>query len=205
MRALAWAILDKADASTANTLGAEVMPNWPDPRRSRSHPPKGLVIRSGKAAGFIAGADIEEFTRIDTPAGAGAGPARLDLFNRLAAVRYPTLALVRGHCMGGGTGTGAGLPLPHRGGRARHKFGAARSHARHRPRLGRHAAPAAAGRPGGGAGHDADRQDIDAKRAKKMGLADDCVPPRVMDNAARMLVLSGKRRAACQLPLLQRC
>ena len=26
-----------------------------------------------------------------------------DLYNRLAAVRYPTLALVRGHCMGGGT------------------------------------------------------------------------------------------------------
>jgi acetyl-CoA C-acetyltransferase len=30
-------------------------------------PPTGLVIRSGKAAGFIAGADIEEFTRIDSP------------------------------------------------------------------------------------------------------------------------------------------
>jgi 3-hydroxyacyl-CoA dehydrogenase/enoyl-CoA hydratase/3-hydroxybutyryl-CoA epimerase len=37
---------------------------------------------------------------------------------------------------------------------------------------------------------------LDAKRAKKMGLADLCVPPRVMENAARMrVVLSGKRAA----------
>ena len=31
---------------------------------------------------------------------------------------------------------------------------------------------------------------IDAMRARKQGLVDDCVPPRVMDDAARMLLLS---------------
>jgi 3-hydroxyacyl-CoA dehydrogenase/enoyl-CoA hydratase/3-hydroxybutyryl-CoA epimerase len=35
---------------------------------------------------------------------------------------------------------------------------------------------------------------LDAKRAKKMGLADDCVPPRVMEPAARQLVLSNQPR-----------
>jgi hypothetical protein len=30
-------------------------------------PPQGLIFRSGKAAGFIAGADIQEFTQLDTP------------------------------------------------------------------------------------------------------------------------------------------
>jgi 3-hydroxyacyl-CoA dehydrogenase/enoyl-CoA hydratase/3-hydroxybutyryl-CoA epimerase len=35
---------------------------------------------------------------------------------------------------------------------------------------------------------------IDAKRARKMGLADDCVPPRVMEMAARQLLLSGQPR-----------
>jgi 3-hydroxyacyl-CoA dehydrogenase/enoyl-CoA hydratase/3-hydroxybutyryl-CoA epimerase len=67
-------------------------------------PPKGLVIRSGKSAGFIAGADIEEFTKVESAEGAKALVKRgWDLYNRLAAVKYPTLALIRGHCMGGGT------------------------------------------------------------------------------------------------------
>ncbi|MCH2222953.1 MAG: 3-hydroxyacyl-CoA dehydrogenase NAD-binding domain-containing protein, partial [Dechloromonas sp.] len=43
---------------------------------------------------------------------------------------------------------------------------------------------------------------IDAKRAKKTGLADDCVPPRVMEPAARQLLLSGQARRP--LPLMQR-
>jgi 3-hydroxyacyl-CoA dehydrogenase/enoyl-CoA hydratase/3-hydroxybutyryl-CoA epimerase len=43
---------------------------------------------------------------------------------------------------------------------------------------------------------------IDAKRAKRMGLADECVPPRVMAPAARQLVLSGQPRRA--LPFMQR-
>jgi hypothetical protein len=43
---------------------------------------------------------------------------------------------------------------------------------------------------------------IDAKRAKRMGLADEAVPPRVMEQAARQLVLSGQSRR--KLPLVQR-
>ena len=43
---------------------------------------------------------------------------------------------------------------------------------------------------------------IDAKRARKMGLADDCVPPRVMDGAAKIMVASNAPRRP--LPLLQR-
>jgi 3-hydroxyacyl-CoA dehydrogenase/enoyl-CoA hydratase/3-hydroxybutyryl-CoA epimerase len=66
-------------------------------------PPQGLIFRSGKAAGFIAGRDIQEFTQLDTPEKAIELVARgWRLFNRLARVSYPTLALVRGHCLGGG-------------------------------------------------------------------------------------------------------
>lgn len=43
---------------------------------------------------------------------------------------------------------------------------------------------------------------IDAKRAKRMGLADEAVPPRVMEQAAQQLVFSGQPRR--KLPLLQR-
>ena len=100
---IAWATLDVAGAAT-NTLGARVLAELEailDQLTVR--PPSGLVIRSGKAAGFIAGADIEEFTRIDTAEGARKLVERgWLLFERLAAARFPTLALVRGHCMGGG-------------------------------------------------------------------------------------------------------
>ncbi len=202
---LAWAILDTADSST-NTLGAAVMDELGlilD--ECEKNPPKGLIFRSAKEAGFIAGANIEEFVSADTPEKARVLIRRgWDTYNRLAAVGYPTLALVRGHCMGGGTelalacryriavdepGTRFALPevmlgiVPGWGGMLR---------------LPQIVGPAAA--------FDMmlTGKNIDAKRAKKMGLADECVPPRVMENAARMLVLSGKPTRQSQLPLMQK-
>jgi 3-hydroxyacyl-CoA dehydrogenase/enoyl-CoA hydratase/3-hydroxybutyryl-CoA epimerase len=67
-------------------------------------PPRGLVIRSGKAAGFIAGADIKEFESFDR---AGTVLDALSYGQRvlqsLARLRCPTVAAIHGHCMGGGT------------------------------------------------------------------------------------------------------
>lgn len=192
---IAVAILDRAGEST-NALSAEVMAEFAQILDQLDlYPPKGLLVRSGKAAGFIAGADIGEFSQLDTPEKGRALVARgWDLFNRLSAVKYPTLALVRGHCLGGGlelalacryllavdeAATKMALPevmlgiFPGWGGMLR---------------LPQRIGPAAAldmmltGRA------------VDAKRAKKMGLADDCVPPRVMEMAARQLLLSGQPR-----------
>ena len=200
---LAWLTFDKAGEST-NTLSAQAMLELSQALDAFDRePPKGLMIRSGKSAGFIAGADIEEFTKIESAEGAKALVQRgWDLFNRLAAVKYPTLALIRGHCMGGGTelalacryriavdepGTRIALPevmlgiVPGWGGMLR---------------LPQVIGPAAAldmmltGRA------------LDAKKAKRLGFADECVPPRVMENAARMLVLSGQAKR--QLPFMQR-
>jgi 3-hydroxyacyl-CoA dehydrogenase/enoyl-CoA hydratase/3-hydroxybutyryl-CoA epimerase len=100
---LAWLTLDKA-AAAANSLSAEVLSELSGALDQLDlYPPKGLIIRSGKAAGFIAGADIEEFSQLDTPEKGRDLVARgWNLFNRLAAVHYPTLAIIRGHCLGGG-------------------------------------------------------------------------------------------------------
>ena len=97
------AMLDKAGES-ANSLSAEVMAEFGEILdQLDKQAPKGLIIRSGKDAGFIAGADIEEFSQLDTAEKGRVLVARgWNLFNRLAAVSYPTLALVRGHCLGGG-------------------------------------------------------------------------------------------------------
>ncbi|MDD2885815.1 MAG: 3-hydroxyacyl-CoA dehydrogenase NAD-binding domain-containing protein [Dechloromonas sp.] len=200
---IAVAVLDKA-GETANALSAEVMAEFATILdQLEQTPPKGLIIRSAKAAGFIAGADIGEFSQLDTPDQGRALVARgWNLFNRLAAVKYPTLALVRGHCLGGGlelalacrylltvdeAGTKLGLPevmlgiFPGWGGMLR---------------LPQRVGPAAAldmmlsGRT------------VDGKKARKIGLADDCVPPRVMEMAARQLLLSGQPRRP--LPIIQR-
>ena len=200
---IAVAVLDRAGEST-NALSAEVMAEFAQILDQLDlYPPKGLIVRSAKAAGFIAGADIGEFSQLDTPAKGRALVARgWDLFNRLAAVPYPTLALVRGHCLGGGLelalacryllavdepGTKMALPevmlgiFPGWGGMLR---------------LPQRVGPAAA------LDMMLTGKGIDAKRAKKMGLADDCVPPRVMEMAARQLLLSKQPRRP--LPFVQK-
>ncbi|UCV05331.1 3-hydroxyacyl-CoA dehydrogenase NAD-binding domain-containing protein [Dechloromonas denitrificans] len=200
---LATVTLDKAGES-ANSLSVAVMAELAQILDGFDRqPPKGLIFRSGKAAGFIAGADIEEFTQLDTPEKGRALVERgWQLFNRLAAVDYPTLAIIRGHCLGGGLelalacryllavdepATKMGLPevmlgiFPGWGGMLR---------------LPQRVGPAAA------LDMMLTGKSIDAKRAKRMGLADECVPPRVMEPAARQLLLSGQPRRP--LPTLQR-
>ena len=100
---IAWLTFDKAGA-TANTLSAAALAELNTALDMLDQePPKGLVIRSGKAGGFIAGADVEEFGDVHDDAGALAIVKRgWDTFERLAKVAYPTLALVRGFCLGGG-------------------------------------------------------------------------------------------------------
>ena len=200
---LAWLSLDKAGTAT-NTLSGAVMAELDvilD--RLRAESPRGLCILSAKASGFIAGADVEEFTKIQSTADALAIVRRgWDTFNKLAALPFPTLALVRGFCMGGGLElalacryrvavdepkTRMALPevmlgiLPAWGGVMR------------LPRLVGPAAALDMLMTGKG---------IDAKRAKKMGLADAAVPPRVMDNTARMMLLEAPPPRA--LPFLIR-
>ena len=200
---LAWLELDKADSST-NVLSSEVMSEFARVLDALdAAPPKALVIASAKPAGFIAGADIEEFSRLDSVLAARMLVERGWLvFNRLAAVPYPTLALIRGHCMGGGLelalacrhrivvdepGTKLALPevmlgiVPGWGGMLR------------LPNL---IGPAAA------LDLMLTGKSVDAKKAKRLGLADDCVPARVMESAARIVALGGK--PAGKLPAKER-
>ncbi|NDU91697.1 MAG: crotonase [Ferrovum sp.] len=187
---VAWATLDRAGESTNALSGAvmaELLTLLDDLDAS---PPAGLVFRSGKSAGFIAGADIHEFDELVTPEHGFKLVARgWDLFNRVAALPYPTLALIRGHCMGGGLelslacrfrvvvdqpDTRLGLPevllgiVPAWGGMLRlpQRIGAA----------------AALDMMLTG-------KSVDARRAWRLGLADACVPPRLMERAARLRVL----------------
>src|SRR5262249_50980647 len=95
---IAWLALDKANAS-ANTLSEDVLAELNDVLASLEDDlPKGLVLRSAKPKGFIAGADIGDFGGMSGAASVQAH-AVVDRLDRLAA---PTVAVVHGYCLGGG-------------------------------------------------------------------------------------------------------
>lgn len=65
--------------------------------------PAAVFIASAKVRGFIAGADVSEFARIESAEDAlEAVAAAHAVFDRLQALRAPTVALINGHCLGGG-------------------------------------------------------------------------------------------------------
>ena len=69
----------------------------------RATPPRGLIVRSGKASGFIAGADIREFTTFRSVA-EGFEHIRIGqrIFDQLEALPCPTVAAISGFALGGG-------------------------------------------------------------------------------------------------------
>ncbi|MDX1480574.1 MAG: enoyl-CoA hydratase-related protein, partial [Woeseiaceae bacterium] len=100
---IVWLRLDKAGAS-ANVLSTEVMTELGSLIEGfRTSTPKGLVIHSGKQSGFIMGADINEFTSIDTPERAYE-VTRLGqkLFSGIEDLPCPTVAAMNGFTLGGG-------------------------------------------------------------------------------------------------------
>lgn len=72
-------------------------------RLSQESTLKVLVIRGMKPSGFIAGADIQEFAKINSPQEAIDLSRRgQELFNKLELLPIPTLAIIHGACLGGG-------------------------------------------------------------------------------------------------------
>ncbi|OGT31029.1 MAG: crotonase [Gammaproteobacteria bacterium RIFCSPHIGHO2_12_FULL_35_23] len=64
----------------------------------------GVIIGSAKKASFIAGADIEQFIKVKDEAEAYEFIKKAhDIFNKLEALKVPTVAMINGVCLGGGT------------------------------------------------------------------------------------------------------
>ncbi|MCC7200846.1 MAG: enoyl-CoA hydratase/isomerase family protein, partial [Gammaproteobacteria bacterium] len=95
--------LDKQGSST-NTLGREVMTELNERLAEIERlKPRAVVLYSAKRNGFVAGADISEFTGLSTSATAyeliRSGQQVLD---RLEALPCPTVAAIHGFALGGG-------------------------------------------------------------------------------------------------------
>jgi len=100
---IAWLHFDLADCGT-NILSADMFADLDVALDDIiSDPPSGLVFISNKKSGFIAGADVNAFTRIDSEAQVkeiiNTGQS---MFNRIEALPVTTVAAIHGFCLGGG-------------------------------------------------------------------------------------------------------
>ena len=100
---IVWLTLDKPGTST-NVLGRAILEELGSLLEPlTANPPKGVVIRSGKASGFVAGADIKEFTAFKSATDAYALIRGGQLvFDRLESLPCPTVAAISGFALGGG-------------------------------------------------------------------------------------------------------
>ncbi|QDH70507.1 3-hydroxyacyl-CoA dehydrogenase NAD-binding domain-containing protein [Marilutibacter alkalisoli] len=95
---------DRAESSV-NTFAQDVLIELDSLlERLAMDPPKGVVLASAKASGFIAGADIKEFATFGENDMVGDAIRRgQQVFQRLAELPCSTVAAIHGFCMGGGT------------------------------------------------------------------------------------------------------
>ena len=98
-----WLVIDKSGAS-ANTLSQDVLEELDDALgKIESETAKGLVLRSAKPSGFIAGADVNELREAKNAADIEARLTRAHaVTDRLDKLKLPTIAVIHGYCLGGG-------------------------------------------------------------------------------------------------------
>lgn len=99
-----WLGLDRA-GSKVNTLNLELLGELEQicELYKEDSSIAGFVIYSLKDKGFIAGADLEEFSKLESSAKARAViETGQGIFNKLAALKFPTVAMIEGFCLGGG-------------------------------------------------------------------------------------------------------
>jgi 3-hydroxyacyl-CoA dehydrogenase/enoyl-CoA hydratase/3-hydroxybutyryl-CoA epimerase len=100
---MAWLTCDMAGASTNVLSGDMVRELAAKLEEIAALRPLGMVVRSGKRNGFIAGADIKEFLSIRTPAqGYELVRAGQSVLQQLADLPFPSVAALHGFALGGG-------------------------------------------------------------------------------------------------------
>ena len=100
---VAWLTLDKPGTS-ANVLSKDVILELAQVLAAiGTNAPRALIVTSAKASGFVAGADIRDFTRLTTAEEAfDLVRAGQKVFDRIEALPCPTVAAIHGFALGGG-------------------------------------------------------------------------------------------------------
>ena len=200
-----WLIIDKADSDT-NVLSQAVLWELADLiDEAAANPPAGVVFKSAKDSGFIAGADISEFRAlVDSGQAEELVNRGQTLLNRLENLPCPTVAAIHGFALGGGMELA--LACDYRVATESHE----RDLGLPEVRLGIHpglggtvrsvrllGAPAALNLMLTG-------KSVSAVQARRMGLLDRIVPDGQLDRAARELVatMPMKQRPPVHLRML---
>jgi 3-hydroxyacyl-CoA dehydrogenase/enoyl-CoA hydratase/3-hydroxybutyryl-CoA epimerase len=100
---IAWLSFDKPDTST-NVLSRDTLLEL-DAHLGKlaGSPPRGLVIRSAKPNGFIAGADVREFSALQDEQQAVEMVRNAQrILERIEALPCPSVAILHGFALGGG-------------------------------------------------------------------------------------------------------
>jgi 3-hydroxyacyl-CoA dehydrogenase / enoyl-CoA hydratase / 3-hydroxybutyryl-CoA epimerase len=100
---ISWLTLDKPGTST-NVLSRDILVELDTHLQAiKTNPPRGVVIRSGKASGFVAGADVKEFVQLESAEQAFAMVrAAHAILATLEALPCPTVCIINGFALGGG-------------------------------------------------------------------------------------------------------
>lgn len=147
---------------------------------------RGLIIRSGKPRGFIAGADVHEFRRIlDAARAAELTRAGQLVLRRLNLLPYPTLALIQGPCLGGGLELALACSYRIASDSERTIFGLPEVKLGIHPGFGGTVRLPALIGPLPALSLMLSGRTIAARQARKLGLVDECVPERHLLAAAR--------------------
>jgi 3-hydroxyacyl-CoA dehydrogenase/enoyl-CoA hydratase/3-hydroxybutyryl-CoA epimerase len=104
-RDILWLYFDKKN-SAVNVLSAEVLEELGEiiEKIEQDSTLKGLILASAKKSGFIAGANIEEFSKFKDEQDAFELVRKVQIyFQRIEALKIPTVAIIDGFCLGGGT------------------------------------------------------------------------------------------------------
>ncbi len=97
-----WVEFDR-QGTTTNTLCTEVLTEFNTIlQHIEEQPPTLVAIYSAKASGFCAGADIKQFTEASQSDMSEMLRQGHGILDRLENLSVPTLAIIHGHCLGGG-------------------------------------------------------------------------------------------------------
>jgi len=101
---ICWLTIDVAN-SAVNTLSGSTLQEFESllDEIAKESNIIGVVIQSAKKAGFIAGADVKQFLELkDEESAMELVTQAQRIYNKLEALKVPSIALINGHCLGGG-------------------------------------------------------------------------------------------------------
>jgi len=189
-----WLELDKQNAST-NVLSKDVLIELEQELDLiKENIPRGLVFLSKKESGFIAGADINEFTKFETEEDALVAIQRgHKIMNAIEALKCTTVALIHGHCLGGGLELALACDYRIAEDDPKTRLGLPEVLLGIHPGFGGSYRMIRAAGPMNGMTAMLTGKSYISKVAKKMGFVDYAVPKRHFINAAKTVVLKPKK------------